>query len=142
MNERVSSVEACKTLVRRALTHFRLPYITITPTFSICPRHAYPRITGVPGSGEAAFASLGLILAAGVDYELRCTWHPELLSDTDLEALGGELAALGVDRLVLQEYRAAGCAKPLPGIRPAQRPDMAVLARSIGRLSFRSAHEP
>lgn len=41
MNERISSVEACKTLVKRALTNFRLPYITITPTFSICPKHGY-----------------------------------------------------------------------------------------------------
>ncbi|MBK6744257.1 MAG: ribonucleoside triphosphate reductase [Hydrogenophilales bacterium] len=41
MNERVSSVDACKTLVKRALTNFRLPYITVTPTFSICPKHGY-----------------------------------------------------------------------------------------------------
>jgi len=41
MNERVSSVAACKTLVRRALSNFRLPYITVTPTFSICPTHGY-----------------------------------------------------------------------------------------------------
>ena len=41
MNERISSVEACKALVKRALTHFRLPYITVTPTFSICPKHGY-----------------------------------------------------------------------------------------------------
>ncbi|BAN68346.1 ribonucleoside triphosphate reductase [endosymbiont of unidentified scaly snail isolate Monju] len=39
--EKVSSSEACKRLVRRALGNFRLPYITITPTFSICPRHGY-----------------------------------------------------------------------------------------------------
>lgn len=41
MNEKVSSAEACKEIVRRALTKFRLPYITITPTFSICPVHGY-----------------------------------------------------------------------------------------------------
>lgn len=41
MNERVSSITACKSLVRRALENFRLPYITITPTFSICPTHGY-----------------------------------------------------------------------------------------------------
>jgi ribonucleoside-triphosphate reductase len=28
-------------LVRRSLSRFRLPYITVTPTFSICPRHGY-----------------------------------------------------------------------------------------------------
>ena len=41
MGERLSSGEACRELVRRALTRFRLPYITVTPTFSICPVHGY-----------------------------------------------------------------------------------------------------
>ncbi|MFA7444035.1 MAG: anaerobic ribonucleoside-triphosphate reductase, partial [Lysobacteraceae bacterium] len=41
MGERLSSAEACRELVRRALSRFRLPYITITPTFSICPTHGY-----------------------------------------------------------------------------------------------------
>lgn len=41
MGERISSGEACKEMVRRSLSTFRLPYITITPTFSICPRHGY-----------------------------------------------------------------------------------------------------
>ncbi|MDT3705420.1 MAG: ribonucleoside triphosphate reductase [Thiobacillus sp.] len=41
MSEHISSAEACKKLVRRALEGFRLPYITITPTFSICPKHGY-----------------------------------------------------------------------------------------------------
>ena len=37
----MSSGEACATLVRRALSTFRLPYITVTPTFSICTDHGY-----------------------------------------------------------------------------------------------------
>ncbi|KAB2308417.1 ribonucleoside triphosphate reductase [Betaproteobacteria bacterium SCN2] len=41
MSEHISSAEACKKLVRRSLERFRLPYITITPTFSICPKHGY-----------------------------------------------------------------------------------------------------
>lgn len=41
MNERISSSRACRELVRRVLTRFRVPYITITPTFSICPVHGY-----------------------------------------------------------------------------------------------------
>ena len=41
MNEAISSSDACKKIVKRALTNFRLPYITITPTFSICPKHGY-----------------------------------------------------------------------------------------------------
>ncbi len=41
MGEQISSGSACREIVRRALTRFRLPYITITPTFSICPTHGY-----------------------------------------------------------------------------------------------------
>ena len=41
LGERVSSADACKKLVRRSLENYRLPYITITPTFSVCPTHGY-----------------------------------------------------------------------------------------------------
>ncbi|MBS1155653.1 MAG: anaerobic ribonucleoside triphosphate reductase [Proteobacteria bacterium] len=41
MTEAISSAAACKLLVRRSLEKFRLPYITISPTFSICPKHGY-----------------------------------------------------------------------------------------------------
>jgi len=41
LGEPMPSAEAARTLVRRALERFRVPYITITPTFSICPTHGY-----------------------------------------------------------------------------------------------------
>jgi ribonucleoside-triphosphate reductase len=41
LGERVSDSSVCKTLVRRVLTKYKIPYITITPTFSVCPRHGY-----------------------------------------------------------------------------------------------------
>ncbi len=41
MAERMSSATACKELVRRVLSTSPVPYITITPTFSICPAHGY-----------------------------------------------------------------------------------------------------
>jgi ribonucleoside-triphosphate reductase len=41
MSEQISSTDACKRLVRRSLENFRLPYITVTPVFSICPKHGY-----------------------------------------------------------------------------------------------------
>jgi ribonucleoside-triphosphate reductase (formate) len=47
MNEPLSSGDACRELVRRALARFRLPYLTVTPTFSICPTHGY-----LPGRHE------------------------------------------------------------------------------------------
>ncbi|MBB3809214.1 ribonucleoside triphosphate reductase [Pseudochelatococcus contaminans] len=41
MGTRLASADACARLVRRALENFRLPYITVTPTFSVCPKHGY-----------------------------------------------------------------------------------------------------
>ncbi len=41
MGERVSDARACKEIVRRSLHNFRLPYLTITPTFSVCAVHGY-----------------------------------------------------------------------------------------------------
>ena len=41
MQERLSSTEACRKLVKNVITNFRLPYITVTPLFSVCPKHGY-----------------------------------------------------------------------------------------------------
>lgn len=41
MREKISSSKACKELVKKVISNFRLPYITITPVFSICPKHGY-----------------------------------------------------------------------------------------------------
>lgn len=41
MKEKVSSTEACRKLVKNVISNYRLPYITITPLFSICPKHGY-----------------------------------------------------------------------------------------------------
>lgn len=41
MGERISDGDACKEMVKRSLTAFKVPYITITPTFSVCPVHGY-----------------------------------------------------------------------------------------------------
>lgn len=39
--EKVTDWNACKNLVKKVIENYRLPYITITPTFSICPKHGY-----------------------------------------------------------------------------------------------------
>lgn len=41
MWERISDAKACKALVRKVIENYQLPYITISPTFSICPKHWY-----------------------------------------------------------------------------------------------------
>lgn len=41
VGERISDAETCKKLVRKIASNYRLPYFTITPTFSVCPTHGY-----------------------------------------------------------------------------------------------------
>jgi ribonucleoside-triphosphate reductase len=41
LGERMPSVEATKALVKSVAENFRLPYYTLTPTFSICEQHGY-----------------------------------------------------------------------------------------------------
>ena len=41
LGERVDDIEAIKGLIRKVATNFRLPYFTLTPTFSVCPSHGY-----------------------------------------------------------------------------------------------------
>ena len=47
MTERLSNATACKNLIKKVLTNYRLPYISITPTYSTCPIHGY-----IPGNHE------------------------------------------------------------------------------------------
>jgi ribonucleoside-triphosphate reductase len=41
LGENMPSIESTKKLVKRIAENFKLPYYTITPTFSICPIHGY-----------------------------------------------------------------------------------------------------
>ena len=39
--ERIDDPEAVKSLIRKVCTKYHLPYLTFTPTFSVCPSHGY-----------------------------------------------------------------------------------------------------
>lgn len=41
MNEALPDITSCKNLVRKILTNYRMPYISITPTICYCPKHGY-----------------------------------------------------------------------------------------------------
>lgn len=41
LGERVTSHQAVKKLVKKIVENYKLPYFTISPTFSICPKHGY-----------------------------------------------------------------------------------------------------
>ena len=41
MKERISSSEACRKMIKNVITNYRMPYITLTPVFSVCEKHGY-----------------------------------------------------------------------------------------------------
>ncbi len=47
LGERMPSAESTKNLVKKVAENYELPYFSITPTFSICPKHGY-----IPGEHE------------------------------------------------------------------------------------------
>ena len=97
----------------------------------------YEVVTGVPGSGGSALASLDLVRHAGVAYEVRTTIHPHVTPHDAMERLARELAARGVIRWILQPFRATGCANaPLV----AAAPDGVTLDDDL--LARLSAHVP
>ena len=73
------------------------------------PAADYAPVTGVALSGAPAFASLELLLRHPVPFEVRTTVHAKLTPAALLRALAAELAARGVQRWMLQPFRATGC---------------------------------
>ena len=41
LGEEVTDIESVKAFVRKVSGNFRLPYFTLSPTFSVCPTHGY-----------------------------------------------------------------------------------------------------
>ena len=41
LGEQISDVETVKAIIRKVSANYRLPYFTLTPTFSVCPSHGY-----------------------------------------------------------------------------------------------------
>jgi ribonucleoside-triphosphate reductase len=43
LGENITDAGAVKELIKKVVTGFRLPYVTLSPTFSVCPSHGYLR---------------------------------------------------------------------------------------------------
>jgi len=69
----------------------------------------YPRITGVPGSGERAWQSVRLLQESGVACEFRVTVHPELIDQHRLHELKEQARRVGVEQLAVQHCITAHC---------------------------------
>lgn len=103
------------------------------------PFAGYERITGAPGSGPRALASLRAVMASGVEMEARTTVHPGLLDAVALDRLAADIAAEGVGTWAVQAYRAMGAR---PGLADARltEDDVPVSARGrFASFTFRTA---
>ena len=69
----------------------------------------YDLITGISGSARPTRASLEAIIASGIDYQIRTTVHPKLLSHLDLREIEQQLTSIGAHTPVIQPFRAQGC---------------------------------
>lgn len=103
------------------------------------PWDAYERITKVANSGDQARESLEAVLEAGVDLEVRTTWHPALLTQDDLSTIAHDLAERGVRSWAVQAYRHIGTDGSLPNetVYPSDVP--ADLPALFERYEFRRA---
>ncbi|MBW4048617.1 MAG: anaerobic ribonucleoside-triphosphate reductase activating protein [Proteobacteria bacterium] len=85
------------------------------------PWDRYDTLTGAPGSGERARASLAHLLDSGVAFECRTTWHAGLYSQERLLAMGEALAAQGVRHWTVQ-----GCRLPAQLMRDVDPIDQSI----------------
>ena len=73
----------------------------------------YDDITGVPGSGDRAWSSAGMVVESGIDYEVRTTLYPVIMEGEKFADLVGELKQLGVSNYSVQRCNLDFCSTPL-----------------------------
>lgn len=94
----------------------------------------YPALVGPVRSGELAWQSLDLVLAADVEHEVRTTVVPGAAAST--LALARELRVRGVRRYALQQARAEGTLAIADAHPPGWDAEFARLASDVAALGF------
>jgi anaerobic ribonucleoside-triphosphate reductase len=89
LGEQLNDIEAVKSLVRKISNNYRLPYYTLTPTFSVCPSHGYlngeqPRCAHCNQETEIYSRVVGYLRpikqwndGKQAEYAMRCTYQPD-----------------------------------------------------------------
>lgn len=116
-----------------------LPHVDWVGLDIKAPWPDYDRIARVAGTAELVQRSLEALLASGTAMEARTTWHPALLSPTDIATIGRDLAARGVRTWAVQAYRSQGTTGELPDetAYPSEVP--AGIAELFDHFEFRRA---
>ncbi|HWL53272.1 MAG TPA: anaerobic ribonucleoside-triphosphate reductase activating protein [Chthoniobacteraceae bacterium] len=100
------------------------------------PFDRYAPITGID-QGRCAQESFGMLLASGVAYEVRTTWHPSLLSGNDLEEMAQTLEEAGCREWVVQRFRPDGCVDEALCAVPTGQPPPALLRPRALKITVR-----
>ena len=72
------------------------------------PPAVYDRITRIPNTCIEVSRSISIILTSGVEHEFRTTWHPAVLSETELLDTVRTASRIGVKRYYLQRFQSLG----------------------------------
>jgi len=72
------------------------------------PRPRYKAVTAAEAF-EKVERSAGLLITSPVDYELRMTYHPSLLTEREVLETAEHFSRMGAKRFVLQVFRKRGC---------------------------------
>lgn len=91
------------------------------------PPAVYDRITRIPNTCIEVSRSISVILKSGVEYEFRTTWHPAVLSETELMDIVRSVSRIGVKRYYLQRFHCEGVDDP----ELAESPEVSAIPRDV-----------
>jgi pyruvate formate lyase activating enzyme len=96
----------------------------------------YADVVGRPGAGERAWRSLQVVLASGVEHEVRTTIHPGSPAAAHLPEIAARLREAGVRSFALQQARGAGTRPGFAAIAPGWDAEVRRLADDVRGVGF------
>ena len=116
LGEQIRDVEVAKSLIRKAFTHYKLPYISLTPTFSICPEHGYlnGEVYTCPTCGPVSYTHLDVYKRQG--WISACTrWFPQYCCSIESSCRrSAALSSHTANRIHVPPFFQSPRPKPLP----------------------------
>jgi len=95
----------CPQVLRRVVVKKLVDYIAMDVK---APPASYDRVTGARNTCVPVSRSIDIILASGIDYEFRTTYHPDILTEEELIDIIDAVSSIGAKRFFLQRFRSVG----------------------------------